>query len=85
MNVQSEILLAGSIVFVGTWAEGGTLKPTIVFGTLIAAIGTSVVSDMNESLGLVMATIILVGAMLRYVPPLLAKGIGKDISGKKKT
>jgi len=83
MNVQDEILLAGGIVFVGTWVEGNKLKPTIILGTLVAAIGTSIVYDLNENLGQVFAAIILVGSILRYLGPLLSKGVGKQISDKK--
>lgn len=82
MNVADEIMLAGSIVLVGTWVEKNTISVPIVVGTMVAALGTSVIYDINAELGQVFAAIILVGAILRYLGPLLSGGIGKTLASK---
>lgn len=75
MNATTSGVLVGALAYAGRWAEGKNLDIKIAIGTAGIVIFLSVIAQGNEQLGQQLGLLVLTGAALRYVPPIV-KGLG---------
>jgi hypothetical protein len=67
MNTTTSMALTAGVVTVGRWAEGKTVSFRIVMGASFVALTLAAMSNgKSAKLASQMATLILVGAFLRY-------------------
>lgn len=74
MDTTTSVVLTTLVVFTGQWAkknEGPSIK--LVVGGMVLAVILSTLSQKNEKLASQFATLILVGALLMYVQPIVKK------------
>lgn len=78
LGTTNTIVLTGTVVTVGRWAEGKTIDIRLVVGGTILAVGLAALSAINANLASSFGVLILVGALLRYTIPIVSKtGIAK--------
>lgn len=84
MDTSTSALLTSVLVVSGQWANGKGITTRVVLGGIFLAIVLSVMSNANEKLAKQFGLLILVGAVITYVPTILTKtGIGKPEAKKK--
>jgi hypothetical protein len=73
MNTTTAIVGAGATVVAGKWANGEHLTINIAIGIGVGAIALALLSSANERLAGLFAWAILFGALLKYLPAIVAK------------
>lgn len=73
MSPVSAIFLSGTVVLAGRWAEDKEITHKIVVGMVFSAIFLSAISQYDQKFSGQMATLILVGVLLRYGVPITKK------------
>jgi hypothetical protein len=74
MDTTTSVVLTTLVVFTGQWAkkdEGPSIK--LVVGGMVLAVMLSALSQSNEKLASQFANLILVGALLMYIQPIVRK------------
>lgn len=74
MDTTTSVLLTAIVVTAGQWAkkdEGPSIK--IVVGGMVLAIMLSAMSQANEKLASQFSALVLVGAILIYIQPIVKK------------
>lgn len=77
MNAQGIVIAAGTVSFFGNMKEQGTVPSNtipIVFGTTMLAIGAGLVSGPLSEPVKWLAVLMLLTALIRYVPSFSKKG-----------
>lgn len=73
MNVGTTILLAGTIVVVGKWANDQHIDARTVIMIVVLALGVTIVDDINAELGHAFGLLVLVSATFGYGPFIFKK------------
>jgi hypothetical protein len=73
MNTTTAIVGSGVVITAGKWANGEHLSITIAIGVGVGAVGLAIVSSLDENLAGLFAWTIFFGALLKYLPAIVAK------------
>jgi hypothetical protein len=82
MNPTNAVVLTGVTVLLGKWSANQPINVRIVVGITGAALGLSVISEVNEGLASKISVLMLIGAAFMYVPAIAKKaGLTSGASG----
>jgi hypothetical protein len=75
MNTTTSAVMTGAIVYAGRWSQGKPLDIRVGIGTAGIALGLSLLAQGNQKLAQQFGLLILFGAALVYIVPIV-KGLG---------